>query len=179
MEQKSIHFRRTSSPSMFVPPLPPPFFTDFSRELVSQLSPPPATATLTLPVRPPPHGSFDSLTREMEKDEEVLDYLNTTLSLFFSLPTDSWLLQSSIYPSLSRTYTLDQFQAVAVAQHGGTAIWNCVNATLTEVWWGFESVGRFQEGIFVGVDALGQSNCPEEGIKWLPKNRKVLSGCRK
>lgn len=177
MDQKSIHFRRTSSPSMFVPLCLLPSLLTFSGNLFLNSLSRLLRRLLHSPFVPP--DSFDSLTREVEKDEEVLDYLNTTLSLFFSLPTDSWLLQSSIYPSLSRTYTLDQFQAVAVAQHGGTAIWNCVNATLTEVWWGFESVGRFQEGGFVGVDALGQSNCPEEGIKWLPKNRKVLSGCRK
>ena len=82
------------------------------------------------------------------------------MSLFKSLPTYDWLLAAGITPSKTKTYTLKQLQAVAVANHGFPAVWNCRNGVLNEAWYGYVTRGNVESGEFVPTLALGRSTCP-------------------
>ena len=83
------------------------------------------------------------------------------MSLFKSLPTYDWLGAAGITPSTTQTYTLGQLQEASVKNHGFEAVWNCRNASLGEVWYGYFTRGNVESGEFVPTVALGKSNCPE------------------
>lgn len=102
--------------------------------------------------------------------EEVVEYFERAVSLFKQLPTYEWLTSAGIVPSSTATYTLAQLQAVANANFGYDAIWNCVSGALNEVWWGYTTQGTIESGTFVAAGPDGsKSTCPDTGIKWISK----------
>lgn len=68
--------------------------------------------------------------------EEVLDFFQTVVNLFQSLPTFDWLAAAGIRPSTTQTYTLDQLQAVARDNFGYDVVWKCDGDVLNAVWYG-------------------------------------------
>ncbi|GAA6024509.1 hypothetical protein JCM11491_006680, partial [Sporobolomyces phaffii] len=102
--------------------------------------------------------------------EELVDYFERTVSLFKTLPTYSWLSAAGIVPSTTKTYTLAQLQAVAKANFGYDAVWNCQKGVLNEVWYGYNSQGPIAGGKLIPTGPIGGgSTCPATGIKYLPK----------
>ncbi|KAK4050739.1 Ribonuclease T2 precursor (RNase T2) [Microbotryomycetes sp. JL221] len=103
------------------------------------------------------------------QNEEVVDYFERAVSLFKTLPTYSWLADAGITPSTTKTYSLGQLQAVANAKFGHDIVWNCRNGALNEAWFFYNTRGNIVTGTFYATDAVGSSNCPSTGIKYLPK----------
>jgi hypothetical protein len=71
----------------------------------------------------PPDRCISTLDRkcypgDYQPGTDVVEYLQTTVELFRLLPTFDWLASAGIVPSSSRTYTLEQFQAVSRANTG-------------------------------------------------------------
>ncbi|KAH7150154.1 ribonuclease T2-like protein [Dactylonectria estremocensis] len=103
--------------------------------------------------------------------QEVVDYVNTLVSLFQKLPTFDWLEEAGIEPSDSKTYTSSEIQAALEAQHGAAVTLGCSGSNLNEVWYHFNIKGSLQEGKFVAAAPDGsKSSCPSTGVKYAPKS---------
>ncbi|GAA5995433.1 hypothetical protein JCM5350_005972 [Sporobolomyces pararoseus] len=109
--------------------------------------------------------------------EEMVDYFERAVELFKTLPTYNWLAAAGIVPSTTKTYTLAQLQAVAKANFGYEAVFNCQNGALNEVWYGYYAQGPINGGKLSPTSPIGSgSTCPSTGIKYLPKSTTSTGG---
>ncbi|KAF5312892.1 hypothetical protein D9619_002613 [Psilocybe cf. subviscida] len=123
------------------------------------------------------------------KGAEAVAYFQTTVRLFQSLPTYTWLANAGILPSSSSTWTLSQLTSALKAQsaspslytffqihnmlilcpQGVTPAFDCTSKAVNQVYWYFYLQGSAIDGKFVLVDAPKSGSCPSSGIKYLPK----------
>lgn len=102
--------------------------------------------------------------------QEVVDYFNTTVALFKTLPTYETLAAAGVLPSKSRTWTMEEIQAPLTKMHGTAITLGCKGKVLSEVWYHFAVRGSVRTGEFVAVEPDGaKSSCPGTGIRYLPK----------
>lgn len=103
--------------------------------------------------------------------QEAVDFFNTAVAVFKTLPSYTWLQQAGIVPSTTKTYTLAAIQAALKSHHGHNVIINCKSGALNELWYQFNVQGSIASGKFVASDPVGSgSTCPSTGIKYLPKS---------
>ncbi|KAI4722679.1 ribonuclease T2 [Aureobasidium sp. EXF-10727] len=108
---------------------------------------------------------------DYEKEDELVDFLNTTITLFKDLPTYEWLADAGITPSSSKTYTNAQITNALQSQFGATPILSCTSGKLNQVEYVFNVRGSVANGQFIAVNPTGtKGNCPKTGIKYLPKD---------
>lgn len=112
--------------------------------------------------------------------EEVVDFFETAVAFYRTVPTYTWLAAAGIVPSNATTYTLGEIQSVLAAAFGAVPYLGCsgtrFNETaagagtgdngytaLSEVWYYHHVLGRPQErnGVPVAANATGGSlgNC--------------------
>ncbi|KAJ4398504.1 Ribonuclease T2 precursor (RNase T2) [Didymella pomorum] len=104
-------------------------------------------------------------------EDELIDFLNTTITLFKDLPTYQWLANAGITPSSSKTYTNTAITSALKAKFGATPILTCTSGELNQIQYAFNVRGSVAHGNFVPVNPTGTSgNCPKTGIKYLPKD---------
>ena len=132
----------------------------------------PASAKCLSNVPAPRHSA------ESPPHREVLDYFTILTSLFRTLDTYATLAAAGIEPSDSQTFSLEELLEPLSAQHGAPVILQCKQGAhhkvwyLDEVWYPFAVRGALQSGIFVPAAPYGsESNCPEDGIRYPPKNK--------
>lgn len=102
--------------------------------------------------------------------EEVVDFFNTTTSLFQTLPTYQFLADAGIYPSSNETYAKTDIIAALRAARGVNATLECEDGVLYEIEYTFNVHGSVADGIFVAVEPTGEGDgCPDE-IQYLPKD---------
>lgn len=102
--------------------------------------------------------------------QEVVDFFNTAVNLFKTLPTYDTLSAAGIVPDSSQTYTLAQIQEPLQAMHGAPVTLQCSKGALDEVWYHFDVRGSVQTGQFMAAAPDGaKSDCPSTGISYLPK----------
>ncbi|KAI9844320.1 MAG: Ribonuclease T2 precursor (RNase T2) [Thelocarpon superellum] len=104
--------------------------------------------------------------------EELLDFLNTTVTLFQHLDTYQTLANAGIVPSTTATYTLAEIQDAISSVRGYAVTLGCQRGQLNEVWYHFNVMGSVQTGTFLPTSPDGsKSTCPSTGIKYLPKSQ--------
>lgn len=82
--------------------------------------------------------------------EEVVDFFNTVVTLFNSLPSYTWLSNAGIVPSSTTTYTSAAILAALKAPRGVTAVIQCENTNqLDEIWYFYDVKGSVQTGTFI------------------------------
>lgn len=85
--------------------------------------------------------------------EEVVDFFNTVVNLFKTLPSYTWLSNAGILPSSSATYTSAAILAALKTPRGVTAVIQCENTNeLDEIWYFYDVKGSVQTGTFVPVN---------------------------
>lgn len=121
--------------------------------------------------------------------EEVVDFFNTVVTLFKTLPSYTWLSNAGIVPSSTTTYTLADILAALQSPRGVTAVIQCKNTNeLDEIWYFYDVQGSVQTGTFIptnpGTDLHllllltlltseldgSKTDCPATGVKYLPKS---------
>jgi len=115
-------------------------------------------------------------------DADILDYFTHTVLLYTTRPTFEFFAARDIVPSYDRTYSMDQLQsAISGSAHGFEATIKCRNHNeLSEIWYHFNTRGSLRGAlgnwdnkvwdIWVPTEHDGQrSNCPDTGIRYLPK----------
>ncbi|KAK5533510.1 Ribonuclease T2 precursor (RNase T2) [Vermiconidia calcicola] len=136
-----------------------------------------------------------------DPDLSVLDYFVHTTSLFRTLDTYTLLAEAGILPSRHQRYTLRELEdAIESSPHGYPVTFRCTHAgELNEIWYHFSVMGSLRNSyprqehenethnqspssplldtstvreIFIPTDPDGaKSNCPSQGIKYLPKDK--------
>ncbi|KAF9507049.1 hypothetical protein BS47DRAFT_1304524 [Hydnum rufescens UP504] len=102
--------------------------------------------------------------------QEVVDYFNTLVNLFKTLPTYTWLSNAGILPNSQTTHTLTQLtSALSSASGGFTPALYCSSGALDQIYWYFNLKGSMVDGQFVPISAPTPGSCPSQGIKYLPK----------
>lgn len=112
--------------------------------------------------------------------QEVVDFFETAVAFYRTVPTYAWLAAGGIVPSNSTTYTLADVRRVLTAAFGAVPYLGCSGArfnetaagagsgdggytALSEVWYYHHVLGRPQErdGVPVAANATGGSlgNC--------------------
>jgi len=82
--------------------------------------------------------------------EEVVDYFQSAVDLYKSLPSYSWLAEGGVIPSKSRTYTSDEIQHALEAPRGVEVVIRCDHrGALSELWYFHDVKGSVQTGTFV------------------------------
>ncbi|KAL2809304.1 ribonuclease T2-like protein [Aspergillus granulosus] len=110
--------------------------------------------------------------------EEVGDYLQKTVDLFKTLDTYKALAAAGITPSNSKTYTLSEIHDALAAIHDDFAPYvACDGDNLNEAWYFYYVRGNLITGEYEPSEKLTQSNCPESGIKYIPKSNGQSSTC--
>ncbi|KAF8414812.1 ribonuclease T2 [Boletus edulis BED1] len=103
---------------------------------------------------------------------EAVAYCQTTVKLFQTLPTYTWLANAGITPSTSQTYTLSNIiSALQTASGGYTPDVGCSNERLDTISWYFNLQGSVIDGNFVPISSKStSSSCPSSGVQYLPKS---------
>lgn len=102
--------------------------------------------------------------------QEVLDYFQSAVSLYQTLPSYEWLAEAGIVPSNTATYTKAQIQDALESKHGKPVTIGCRAGRFDEIWYHFDVKGSVQTGQFIAADPDGpKGKCPTTGIKYLPK----------
>jgi len=103
--------------------------------------------------------------------QDAVDFFNTLVNLFQTLPTYTWLANAGILPDSSTTYTLSQLSGALTSASGGfTPALYCSSGSLYQIYWYFNLKGSLVDGSFVPISAPIDGNCPSSGISYLPKN---------
>lgn len=107
-----------------------------------------------------------------KKDENIYDYFRIAVGLYDKLPTYKFLEQAGITPSTSKSYTKAQIALALNSNFGGKQVYfKCdSNHALQEVWYFHHLQGSLLGQGFEPMDALSSSNCPNSGIKFMPKS---------
>ncbi|KAL4970281.1 T2 family ribonuclease [Aspergillus stella-maris] len=102
--------------------------------------------------------------------EEVVDYLQKAVDLFKTLDSYQALSAAGITPSTSKTYTLDEIHSALGDIHDGYAPYvSCDGDNLNEIWYFYYVRGNLITGEFDPAEKLTESNCPDSGINYVPK----------
>lgn len=124
------------------------------------------------------------------RQEEVVDFFTTTVNLFKTLPSYTWLANAGIVPSSTATYTSAAIMAALKSPRGVDVVIQCENTNeLDEIWYFYDVKGSVQSGTFIptppgesSCSALpfvihsntvldgSKGDCPATGIKYLPKS---------
>jgi len=82
--------------------------------------------------------------------EEVVDYFTTTVNLFQTLPSYTWLSNAGIVPSTTATYTSAAIMAALKTPRGVDVVIQCKNTNeLDEIWYFYDVQGSVQTGTFI------------------------------
>ncbi len=82
--------------------------------------------------------------------EEVVDFFTTTVNLFQTLPSYTWLSNAGIVPSSTATYTSAAIMAALKAPRGVDVVIRCQNTNeLDEIWYFYDVKGSVQSGTFI------------------------------
>ncbi|VEU21764.1 DEKNAAC102373 [Brettanomyces naardenensis] len=103
--------------------------------------------------------------------QNVIDFFQRSVELFETLPTYQWLVEDGIVPSEVNTYSRKQIED-SLSSHFGHEVYVSCNkfSALQEVWYFHHLRGSVISGDFVPIPAMLNSRCPQQGIKFLPKN---------
>lgn len=108
-----------------------------------------------------------------KKNQNVVDFYKKTVELFEQLPTYQWLALNGIVPSETQTYTKKQIEDTLSAHFGQPVYIKCNRyRAFQEVWYFYHLKGSIVNGDYYPIPAMMNSQCPEEGIKFLPKGFK-------
>ncbi|TDL28102.1 ribonuclease T2 [Rickenella mellea] len=105
-----------------------------------------------------------------EKGAEAVDFFNTVVRLFKTLPTFDWLSQQGITPSKTTKLTLSQLTSALKTASGFTPALSCSSGTLNAISWYFNLKGSVIDGTFIPIDAPEKGSCPSTGILYPPKS---------
>ncbi|KZV70979.1 ribonuclease T2 [Peniophora sp. CONT] len=106
------------------------------------------------------------------KGAEAVAFFQTTVNLFKSLPTHTWLENAGITPSSTKTYTLAQLQSAIKSAWGHTPAFDCDGSNVFEIYYYFYLEGSVIDGTFVPIDApsFESGSCSSSAaLKYLPK----------
>lgn len=144
---------------------------------------PPCYGPRRRPYQDEPLASLTGNSSRATAHTDILDYFTHTVMLFNSRPTFEYFATHDIIPSNDKTYTLEQLQsAIRGSSHGQEATIKCRNGNeLSEIWYHFVVRGHLRNAMdmwfgnhvstgWIAAEQDGQhSNCPESGIRYLPK----------
>lgn len=83
---------------------------------------------------------------------------------------NQFLEKAGILPSTTAVYTFAEIQGALTAAHGFPVSMSCRSGAIEEIWYHYVVLGSVQTGEFVPTVPDGvKSNCPETGIKYIPK----------
>lgn len=105
--------------------------------------------------------------------EEVVDFFNTVVTLFKTLPSYTWLSNAGIVPSSTTTYTSADILAALQTPRGVTAVIQCENTNeLDEIWYFYDVQGSVQTGTFIPTDPGDDPRLFIHLILLTPENRR-------
>lgn len=109
-------------------------------------------------------------TGDYKPKQNVVDFFKKSVELFEELPTYQWLADNGIVPSNEQTYTKKQIEDTLTARFGQPVFIKCNRyQAIQEVWYFHHLRGSIIGGDYQPIPALLESQCPEEGIKFIPK----------
>lgn len=107
---------------------------------------------------------------DSKPNQNVVDFFQKSVELFEELPTYQWLSENGIVPSLEQTYSKRQIEETLSARFGQPVFIKCNRyQALQEVWYFHHLRGSIVTGDYQPIPALLGSQCPEDGIKFIPK----------
>lgn len=106
------------------------------------------------------------------KNENVYDFFNISVNLYEKYPTFEFLAEAGIVPSLDQTYTRDEIDKALLSKFGGNKVYFKCNKyqALQEIWYFHHVRGSVKQENFQQIPSMMNTNCPAEGIKFIPKN---------
>lgn len=122
------------------------------------------------------HGTCMTTIREScysadtKPNQNIVDFYRKSVELFEELPTYEWLAANGIVPSNEQTYTKQQIEDTLSARFGQPVFIKCNRYhAIQEVWYFHHLRGSIVDGLYQPIPALLESQCPESGIKFIPK----------
>ncbi|GAV27303.1 hypothetical protein PMKS-000767 [Pichia membranifaciens] len=122
------------------------------------------------------HGTCMTTIREScysadsKPNQNIVDFYKKSVELFEELPTYEWLAANGIVPSNEQTYTKQQIEDTLTARFGQPVFIKCNRyQAIQEVWYFHHLRGSIVDGYYQPIAALLESQCPESGIKFIPK----------
>jgi len=106
---------------------------------------------------------------------EAVDFFNTVVKLFQTLPTFTWLENQGITPTTSKTFTYNQLTDALQAESGVIPSLDCDGSTVDQISWYFNLKGSVIDGVFEMIDAPSKGSCSSSGIKYPPKSGRPSS----
>jgi ribonuclease T2 len=109
-------------------------------------------------------------SKDSKPQQNVVDFFKKNVDLFEQLPTFQWLADNGIIPSNEQTYTKKQIEDTLTARFGQPVFIKCNKYhAIQEVWYFHHLRGSIVRGEYQPIPALMDSQCPESGIKFIPK----------
>ena len=108
-------------------------------------------------------------------DEHIYNYFKIAVALDERYSSYRFLEAAGIVPSETNTYTSAQISEALRSNYDGHSVSiKCDNnSALQEIWFFHHFKGPLISQNFVKIDSLSPSNCPSDGVKYLPKNFNV------
>ncbi|CAH2353923.1 ribonuclease T2-like [[Candida] railenensis] len=109
---------------------------------------------------------------QFSNHENVYDFFNISVNLFRKYPTFEFLASEGIVPSLDKTYTKKEIDDALSKNFGDNKVYFKCNRyqALQEIWYFHEVKGSVKSENFRQIPSFMNSNCPNEGIKFIPKS---------
>jgi len=102
---------------------------------------------------------------------EAVAFFQTAVGLFQQYNIYNALSNAGITPSSHKTYSLSDLESALSSAFGAMPSFDCHGKYLNEAYIWFNLQGSVIDGSFVPVDAPSPGKCPQEGIRYEPKNQ--------
>lgn len=106
---------------------------------------------------------------EYKRFENTVAYWEKTVELHKQLPTEKFLQQQGIVPSVTKQYKLSDIESALAKNHDGRAVYvGCQKGAIAEIWYYHNLKGGVVTGDYKPSDLIGKKGCPEN-VWYIPK----------
>lgn len=103
------------------------------------------------------------------KFENVVQFYKKVVELHQNLPTEKFLSDAGIVPSVVKKYKLTDVEAALSKVHGGKKVYiGCLQGAIDEIWYYHNLKGNVITGDYKPTDMLGKQGCPDT-VWYIPK----------
>lgn len=101
--------------------------------------------------------------------ENAVNFFKKVVELYKNLPSQTFLANEGIVPSVSKKYPLKAVTDALAKYHAGSQVYvGCLNGSIDEIWYYHNLHGNVLTGDYRPIDSLTKNTCPDQ-VWYLPK----------
>lgn len=111
----------------------------------------------------------ECFTGDYTRFENVIAFYKKVVELHKNFPTEEFLANAGIVPSVKQQYKLTDVEAALADAHAGKQVYiGCLDGAIDEIWYYHNLKGNVVTGDYKPTDMIGKQGCPDS-VWYIPK----------